>query len=142
MVIAYAKYLAKRVMFVTKSLQYNQVLLHSSINFAWVTSLVEAEIRVCSHTHENWQILICPHSDLCQWEFRCLPPDGNEPLTDGQTYCCKDDALSAAKTFVEKHKIWSEISAPLDEWIDQGRITVNEKNAVLAPVIKLLKRFG
>jgi hypothetical protein len=138
MVIAYAKYLAKRVMFVTKSLQYNQVLLHSSINLAWVTSLVEAEIRVCTYTHENWQILICPRSENCQWEFRCLPPDSDEPLHDGRAYCCRNDALSAAKSFINKQIWWGEISVLIDTWAEQDKISMTERNQAFKHLIKLM----
>jgi hypothetical protein len=128
-------------MFMTESIQYDQVLLHSFITPAQPNRIVESEIRVCTHTHENWQILIRPCPKTCHWEFRCLPPDSTETLHDGETYCCKDDALAAAKKFVDKSKFWNEVSAPLDQWVDQGRITVREKNEVLSPIIQLLKRL-
>jgi hypothetical protein len=104
--------------------------------------LVDSEIRVCTHTHENWQILICPRSENCQWEFRCLPPDSDEPLHDGRAYCCRNDALSAAKSFINKQILWSQVSTPLDQWIEEGRISVDEKNRVLEPVVELLSLLG
>jgi hypothetical protein len=102
-------------------------------------SLVESEIRLCRHTYENWQILICPQSENCPWEFRCLLPGSDEFLYDGKSYCCKDDALTSAQQFINKQILWSQVSTPLDQWIEEGRISVYEKNQVLEPVVELLK---
>jgi hypothetical protein len=93
-----------------------------------MSSHVCTEMEVSS-TYLGWAIDCYPKSD--RWGFRITHPETAHRLTDEKSYPYLEEALEAAKHFIEARQARDEVSERLSDLRDTQRINSHEYNDLL-----------
>lgn len=88
------------------------------------------QLRSFQLTECDWLITICPQGSNNHWVFHCLPP-GSEALTNHASYADPNEAIAAARKFVNKAIVRLAMGDWIDALLEEKRITAQEWKTAL-----------
>jgi hypothetical protein len=93
-------------------------------------------MRILTDSYQQWQILIHPQTED-RWSFNCFPPECDEPLQNDKSYDSPEEAIAAAKVFIEKRAARNQLSELLGSLLESKQIDSKDYNKALELITRL-----